>query len=346
MTSPTPDPDSKVWTSPFEELLEQGTASPAHDLDAGQVHRPNPVIGTPGQDVAFWEGKQLLSDDCAIKCQQFILEQFTGQHISEGTLVAEAMDRGWYAAGGTMPKDIGNLLELHGVGVTHYDHASQFDLAHELAQGHKVIVGVEAGTLWNNGQHGGHAIVVSGIDTSDPQHVLVQVSDPGTGEALHTYPMEQFLEAWHGMNFSMVATDDPAPAHLPEMAHFDYSLGHIAEVAGMPYDQFLEYADRPHAYADAVHHSVEGHHDADGQHPLHDPALPEHPGEHVGHQDAADHHHHPVTDPHHHDADLGHLDGADIHHDPVTDPYHHDAGPGHLDATDPPLDDHWHHHTS
>ena len=156
------------------------------------------MIGTPGQDSAFWEGQQRLPDDCAIKCQQFILEQFTGQHISEGTLVGEAIDYGWFKAdgqSGTELPNVGNLLELHGVGVSHYEHASQFDLAHELAQGHKVIVAVEAGTLWNNSQHGGHAIVVSGIDTSDPQHVLVQVSDPGTGEALHTYPMEQFLEA-------------------------------------------------------------------------------------------------------------------------------------------------------
>jgi hypothetical protein len=337
VTSPTPDPNSNGWTSPFEELLEQGTASPAHDLGAREASQPNPTFGTPGKDSAFWEGQQHLPDDCAIKCQQFILEQFTGHSVGEGSLVREAVEHGWYAPGqGTTPANVGNLLELHGVPVTHYDHASQFHLAQELAQGHKVIVGVESDTLWHHnplleglrdllGVHGAadHAVVVSGIDTSDPQHVLVQVSDPGTGQALATYPMEQFLEAWRGSDFFMVATHDPAPAHLPEMAHFDYSVGHIAEVAGMPYDQFLEYADHPHAYADAVHQSVELHHDADGQHTLHDPALPEHHGE-----------------------DGGQLDAADVHHDPVTGPHHHDASLDHLDATDHPLDDHWHHDMS
>jgi hypothetical protein len=333
VTSPVPDPEPYVWKSPFEELLEQGTASLAQDLGASEV-RPEPTFGTPGEDSAFWEGKQQLPDDCAIKCQQFILEQFTRETVTEGTLVREAMEQGWYTpGGGTRIADVGNLLELHGVAVTHYEHADQFHLAMELAQGHKVIVGVESGALWHQnplldalrdslGIHvaADHAVVVSGIDTSDPQNVLVQVSDPGTGQPLATYPMEQFLEAWRGSDFFMVATHDPAPAHLPEMSHFDYSVGHIAEVAGVPYDLFLEYADHPRAYADAVHQSVETHHDTDVQHPLHDGALSENHGEQLGHEDA-----------------------TDVHHDLLTDPGHHDASLGHLDATDHPLDDHRHH---
>jgi hypothetical protein len=331
--TPTPDPDPNVWTSPFEEILERGTASSAHDLGAIGV-RPDPSFGTPDHDRAFWEGQQQLPDDCAIKCQQFILEQFTGHPVGEGTLVREAFENGWYAPGeGTKFTNVGNLLELHGVAVTHYEHADQFHLAMELAQGHKVIVGVESNSLWHQnpileavqnllGVHGAadHAVVVSGIDTSDPQHVLVQVSDPGTGQALATYPMEQFLEAWHGSDFFMVATQAPAPAHLPEMAHFDYSLGHIAEVAGLPYDQFLGYANHPHEYENAVHHLVEPHHDADGQYSVHDSAVPEHHGEYEAHHDA-----------------------ADLHHDPATDSHHHDPSLGHVDATDHPLDNLWDH---
>jgi hypothetical protein len=358
VTSPTPDPDPNVRTSPFEELLGQGTASPAHDLGAQESHRPNPTFGTPGHDSAFWQGQQQLPDDCAIKCQQFILEQFRGERVSEMALVHEAREHGWYDQG-TKPADVGNLLELHKVPVTHYDHASQFHLANELSQGHKVIVTVESDALWHPnpvleglrdvlGIHGAadHAVVVSGIDTRDPMHPRVLVSDPGTGDALKSYPMGQFLEAWRGGDFSMVATKDPAPAKLPEMAHFDYKVGHLAEVAGLPYDQFLKYADHPHAFADAIHQSVELHHDADGQHTLHNPALPEHHGEHGGHHDAADVYHDPMTDHHHHDASHGHPDAGDVGHDPVTDPYHHDASHGHLDATDHPLDDHWHHDMS
>lgn len=337
MTSPTPDRDPNVWTSPFEELLAQSADSSARDHPGTEVHHPNPTFGTPNEDKAFWQGKQHLSDDCAIKCQQFILEQFQGHGFSEDTLVREATEHGWYAPGhGTKFAHIGNLLELHGVAVTHYDHASQFHLAQELAQGHKVIAVVESDSLWNHnpifealrdvlGIHGtaDHAVVVSGIDTSDPQHVQVLVSDPGNGDALAKYPMEQFLEAWHGSNFLMIATHDPAPAHLPEMAHFNYSAGHIAEVAGMPYDQFLEYADHPQAFTDVIHQFMETNHHADGQHTLHDPAISAQPWEHAEHQDA-----------------------TDVHHDPIPDSHHHDACRGHMDPTDHLPDGHSHHHLS
>jgi hypothetical protein len=335
VTSPVPDRDPEAWTSPFEELLEQGTASPTDGIGAMEVC-PNPTLGTPGDDSAFWEGKQQLPDDCAIKCQQFILEQFTGETVGEGTLVREAFEQGWYSpGGGTRPSDVGNLLELHGIAVTHYQHANQFQLGAELAQGHKVIVTVESDALWHHnpvledlreslGVFGAadHAVVVSGIDTSDPMHVQVLVSDPGTGEALATYPMEQFLEAWRGGDFSMVATQEPAPANLPEMAHFDYSVGHIAEVAGLPYDEFLEFAAHPSAYGDAVHHFAETDHYADDHHPLDDPAFPGNHGEHVGHQDAADAHHDLHNAPHHGDASLPHRDATEHLPDDST---HHDS---------------------
>ena len=59
-TSPTPDSDPQSWTSPFEELLDHGTAEPGHGLGAREIVHPHPVIGTPGQDTAFWEGQQQL----------------------------------------------------------------------------------------------------------------------------------------------------------------------------------------------------------------------------------------------------------------------------------------------
>ena len=233
-------------------------------------------------------------------------------------MVHEATDHGWYAPGqGTTPDNVGNLLELHGVDVTHYQHASQFDLANELAHGHKVIVGVDSESLWHNAVlHGAdHAIVVSGIDTSDPQHVKVVVSDPGDGSAQASYPLEQFLEAWRGSDFFMVATHEPAPAHLPEMAHFDYEAGHIHDIADMPYDQFLAYADHPADWSDTVHHYVEEQHDAPGHHHFDDPAATEHHLDHTSDLDHLDFHHDPLLDHHHDDAGHSHVDPADHLHD-------------------------------
>jgi hypothetical protein len=239
---------------------------PSHD-----AHQPPPLFGTPIQDAGFWEGQQQYPDDCAIKCQQFILEQFTGA-ADEHVLVREALEHGWYMPGaGTQPQDVGKLLDLHGVSVHSYQHASIFHLAQELAEGHKVIVGVDAKELWEGNSvleeirdalgfaEANHAVVVSGIDTRDPDHIRVLVSDPGTGQAIAAYPLEQFLDAWRDSDFFLVATNEPAPPHLPEMAHFDYYLGHLPEVADYPYDEFLTFAEHPSDWSNVVHHYVEVH---------------------------------------------------------------------------------------
>jgi hypothetical protein len=57
--------------------------------------------------------------------------------------------------------------------------------------------------------------------------------------------MDKFLDAWQDSNFFMVATQEPAPSHLPEMFNFDYDAGHLEYVNGMPYDQFLDLEDQP-----------------------------------------------------------------------------------------------------
>lgn len=45
----------------------------------------------------------------------------------------------------------------------------------------------------------------------------------------------------------MAATEEPPQQelHLPEMEHFDYESGHIQEIADIPFDTFLTYADTP-----------------------------------------------------------------------------------------------------
>jgi hypothetical protein len=302
---------------------------PSHD-----AHRPPPLFGTPIQDAGFWEGHQQYPADCAIKCQQFILEQFAGAPADEHLLVRESLEHGWYVPGaGTPPQDVGKLLELHGIGVHSYERASVFHLACELAQGHKVIVGVDAKELWDGNSileeirdamgfaEANHAVVVSGIDTSDPDHVRVLVSDPGTGQAIAAYPLEQFIDAWRDSDFFLVATNDPAPPHLPEMAHFDYHLGHLPEVADLPYDEFLTFSEHPSDWGHVVHDYVEAyiHHHFDGGlaagHPSADfqdvtPAAPT-----DGCHDLTDHLH--GDTPMDHLSDFGHPGDDLFPHDPL-----------------------------
>lgn len=267
---------SDGWTSgntepPKPTLSDQTIHTPP-------IHLADPLFGSPVHDQKFWQGQQNYADTCAIRCQEFILQQFTGVDFPEKHLVDEAKTHGWYTPGhGTSLPDVGNLLELHGIEVHRYTHANAFHLANELAQGHKVIIGVESSKLWGHNSamdslldsirdhfgihgHADHAVVVSGIDTSDPYHVKVIISDPGDGRAVAAYPMEQFLHAWEGSHFFMVATQDAAPAHLPEMVHFDYGCGHLESVADMPYDHFVEkYGHDPEAWDHHLHDLMEHH---------------------------------------------------------------------------------------
>src|SRR5262249_22527959 len=150
---------------------------------------------TPAHDAAAFPGQQSYADTCAIRCQEFIVRQFTGQDIPEKFYVDEARAHGWYRDGeGTPMRDVGNLLELHGIPVNRYERANVFNLTAELARGHKVIIGVDSSDLWDRNpvlsdlRHAlgfsaaDHAVVVSGIDTTDPDNPQVIVSDPGTGD--------------------------------------------------------------------------------------------------------------------------------------------------------------------
>jgi hypothetical protein len=362
---------SSHWSSPFEELLKQETVAPLEEvsLGVGPIRLANPIIGTPEQDGISFPGQQSYPDTCAIRCQEFVLEEFTGQHFDENALVNEAEQNGWYKPGeGTRMEDVGNLLELHGIAVNRYREANIFNLASELAQGHKVIIGVDSDDLWQNPvlnpiqdqlnlQGADHAVVVSGIDTSDPSMPHVMVSDPGTGQAIASYPMDQFLNAWKESGFYMVATQEPVPSHLPEMANFDYEAGHIPnvslpDVGEITYDQFQQIESHPDMWHQIVSagHSIfeplEKLAELFGGPLLHETlALMERDGletsEHQADHYAASHHAPGQADSHEgHRMSLHENHFMGIDHEPHPQEMHHEQdhlhldGPQHLDDTD------------
>ncbi len=160
---------------------------------------------------------------CAVKSQELILKMF-GQNISEEQLSNEAILHNWYdPASGTPLNCIGNLLELHGVDVDAKVEANVYDLMLQLAQGHQVIVTVDSNELLNPGLMSdfcdllnpngvNHAIVVTGVDTTNPDDIRILVTDPGTGEAA-SYPVEQFKDAWEDSTFHMVHTTSAPLQH-------------------------------------------------------------------------------------------------------------------------------------
>lgn len=299
-----------------------------------EIHQANPVIGTPAHDANLFPGQQSYADTCAIRCQEYIIRQYTGLDLPEKFYVDEARAHGWYQPGhGTQADEIGNLLEIHNIPVHRYLDANVFNLTGELAQGHKVIVGVHADDLWSNNSltrdirnalgftEGDHAVVVTGIDTHDPAHIQVIVSDPGTGEVAAHYPIEQFVSAWREAHFYMVSTQAPPPPemHLPEMSNFDYQAGHIHHIGDLAYDQLihLEAQHDSHAHvpgAAASHHWSEELVSRIGHHPTFEPSS-------EAHHPAVEASSHISTEPEHA------LDSSHPYHDQI-DHGHHDSHGG------------------
>lgn len=190
---------------------------------------------------------------CAVKCQSLIMNKF-GLDISEEQLTREGLENGWYIDGaGTPLSDVGKLLNLHGIDTIAITNANQYTLMHELAQGHQVIVGVDAFELDSNllvqflsrtTDNPNHAILVTGIDATDPENVQVIVTDPGSGE-FTSYPWNQFAEAWGDSQFHMVATTEPPPSDFSQQFDVDFTSSLLTSAGITPemYEPSYSYAD-------------------------------------------------------------------------------------------------------
>lgn len=208
---------------------------------------------------------QQYSDTCAIKSQQLILQDF-GIYVSEDDLVAWSAENGLYTGNGTQLKDIGAILQQGGIPVSGKVNCSVFDLVGELSQGHKVIVSVDAGELWDrgtkenlkewwddlvNGEQGAdHALIVAGIDNIDPENPQVLLTDPGTGEICKRYPLDQFMDAWRDSDCFMVSTDiAPVEFANQQMTNGQPAM-HLANIGGNSYSDFQLFHDVAHALPD------------------------------------------------------------------------------------------------
>ena len=201
---------------------------------------------------------QNYEDTCAIKSQQLILNEF-GIPVTEDQCVQYSIEHGWYAndGSGTRMIDIGNLLNDAGVPCTQTAGANVYDLVNQLAQGHKVIVGVDSGELWDNsildwlkdifmGDTPDHALIVAGIDMTDPNNPMVIVTDPGNGHPAQPYPLDQFMDAWSDSSCFMVSTDIATPDATNSMAMNGLVDGHLNEVANVDYKTFTQFQNYSH----------------------------------------------------------------------------------------------------
>lgn len=209
------------------------------------------VIGTPYNPI-----QQAYEDTCAIKSQQLILNEF-GVPVTEDQLVQYSIEQGWYNGNGTAMQDVGRILADAGIPCTQSVDANIYDLVNELSQGHKVIVAVDSSELrennlfnWLNdsimGETPDHALIVAGIDMSDPNNPMVILTDPGTGELAAPCPIDQFMNAWADSQHFMVSTDIPTPAAVDSFTSNGMIDMHLPEIAGVDYNTFLEFQSYSH----------------------------------------------------------------------------------------------------
>ena len=220
------------WLDPLSpdalpaDLLESGDA--ILDLDPGPpswsaTDASPSLVGDPGSDMAVWH-QQERADSCAVAAQEFVLDAVTGRDFSESELVAQAEAHGWYTPGGGTPLEAtGNLIEANGVPVERFAEGTMDDLERCLAEGERVVVGVDSSEVWEPGsgivsddlfdypmpgQGADHAIEVIGVDRGHPSGPVVIVNDPGHPDgAGMMVPLDEFEGAWADSGHFMVATD-------------------------------------------------------------------------------------------------------------------------------------------
>lgn len=246
--------DSKTADSVFSS---ESTGSVGESTGSIGFAQAETTHGQPNLDIEFDpETYQYYPDTCAFQSQALILREY-GFNVTQEDLVEVAKAQGWYVDGYGTPADkVGKLLEYYGVNTSITEGNNIFNLANELAQNHYVLVTVDSGELWVPGmgekledlligEQADHALLVVGIDTSDPSDVKVIVTDPGNGNTQYAYSEKQFMEAWKDSNCFMVSTNE-SPEEF--VAHTEYSP--MPTFADIPYDYIARLSESGICVAD------------------------------------------------------------------------------------------------
>lgn len=217
--------------------------------------------GKPELDIKFDPTTyQYYPDTCAFQSQALILKEY-GFDVQQEDLVQIAKEQGWYVEGYGTPVDkVGKMLEHFGVDTSITEGNNIFNLTNELAQGHRVLVTVDSGELWSPGmgekledlilgQRQDHALLVVGVDTSNPSDIKVIVTDPGNGNTQYAYSEEQFLNAWKDSNCFMAATNE---SPMEFVSHQSYPP--MDTFANIPYPTICRLSDSTLDIADNNYH--------------------------------------------------------------------------------------------
>lgn len=218
-------------------LAHASTHTHTKDTSAGGMY------GNPAAAAPYWHEQSL--DDCALMATADVVGQLTKREVSEREIVAVAQRlpsrshpgpvytlpadlRDPNRTGhGTEPHDLPVVMASYGItaAYTSGDDGDTGDaetpmeaLEHYLADGHKVIVGVNAELIWGvpvvTKDHSGdptadHAVVVTGIDITDTANGKVHLNDSGSAQGRdETVDLAVFAKSWATSNDEMVVTGE------------------------------------------------------------------------------------------------------------------------------------------
>ncbi len=181
--------------------------------------------GNPIADANCWQ-EQEGSTSCAVIAQIGVYESITGHtDISEADACRIAEANGWYDPdSGTMPENVGKILEYYGIPTEQRYDATLIDIANALEQGDKVIVGLDANEIWYPAtdpvtgssleqSNAGHAVWVTGIDQQPDGSVKIILNDSGAPDGrMKAVDVKDFTNAWEDYGNFAVFADAPDQA--------------------------------------------------------------------------------------------------------------------------------------
>lgn len=206
-----------------------GLAGVANAVPAIEVTAPAGVYGNPEAAAQYWQ-RQHLDDDCVLMAVADVVGQLTGDLPSEQEILDVAAETPSHSHSGpvylpdddrwgTDYADAEVLLAEYGIEATMTSTAIERQtgvetgtdaLVEYLAEGEKVIVGLNGPTIWGDASGDrskpAHAVVVTGVDTV---HGIVHLNDPypADGGDLEV-PLKTFVKAWRTGPFIMIVTDE------------------------------------------------------------------------------------------------------------------------------------------
>ena len=188
------------------------SASAVHAASARPVNPDVGMYGDPAAAAPYW--RQQRTSDCGEMAVADVVGQITGDEPDEQriTALAESTPSGvrrgpiWNLTADTDIRDLPVLLVQYGIKADNIQ-TSIDELEHDLAERRRVIVIVNAETIWNrpgNRNAANHFVVVTGID---PRAGVVHLNDSGVLNGRdEQVPIVTFKQAWAPNHNSAIVT--------------------------------------------------------------------------------------------------------------------------------------------